>query len=101
MDRPSNEFFSRAAFTLKQYRAFRVGDAGDRFVDRHDSGTAAHEIVEAVPMSELLFEGLVLPREIFVFQGTANDQTDVIDNERLAEIVEGAGAEPIHGRLER
>ena len=100
MNSTGDQFLAGAALTLQQYRTFRLGDSGNGFVDGHHGRAASHEIIEPVAAFQLVTQDLVLPGEIFVFQCTAGDKAYLVDDERFAEIIEGACLDAVDGGLQ-
>ena len=87
MQRPRDEFLAGAAFAKDQDGAVGVGDLFDQFEDLVHFRRGADDLVELILLAKLLFEEDVFRDGFVVLQRAFDAEFEVVQLERLFEII--------------
>jgi hypothetical protein len=101
MDRPRDELLPRAALAADENRAVGIGHLVHEAEHPLDLLALADDLLEIVPLLELLLEKYVLVFHPVHVEGVPDDHLDLVVFRALDEIVERAAVEGVDGGLRR
>ncbi len=101
VERLGEQLLAGAALAEEQHRGGGGGHLADRLEDRQHLRALAHQVVEAVLVLEPLAQRARLLHEALPLQGLLEDDLQLLDVDRLAEVVLGAELHRLDRRLDR
>jgi hypothetical protein len=101
VNRASDQFFPRASLSAEKHRGLRIRHFGDGFIDLKHLGGSPDDVFELVLVQKFAPIMFVFLDEPSLFQGSLDGKFDLIQLERLADVVVGSFPDGLDGGLNR